>query len=531
MKSKDLHISSALSELEEIKVIFAASEKRHQAEIKLLKEQIRFLTDKLFGRRSEKHVIDDKQLLLFEEKEDESYIPETIEPKIDVQPSARKKRGRKAIPADLPRIEVIHDLDEKDKVCECGCIKARCGEETSEQYDVVPPKYRVILHIRPKYACRACEGVESENPTVMIAPVSLALIPKSNATSGLIAQVIAHKFADALPFYRQSKIMARHGVIIPRSTLCNWTIRAADCCKVLLELLQKELLSGPLINIDETPTQVHNEPGRKNTSNSYMWVFCGGPPSAPVYIFSYDPTRAGQVPKDFLGDYTGYAQTDGYAGYNFLDTCKAIHHVGCMAHARRKFMEAAKVVVKPKDSKGMMTTADEAVLLIRKLYAIEKEAKVNGLDDEQKTALRRKKSKPVLDEFKTWLDEKSLITVPKSALGKAIAYTLSQWPRLIRYIDQGFVSPDNNRAENAIRPFVIGRKNWLFSNTPKGAESSAAFYSLIETAKANGLEPYHYLKYVFGKLPHARTTEDHKALLPQYLDREDMMTFCEGVVY
>jgi transposase len=239
--------------------------------------------------------------------------------------------------------------------------------------------------------------------------------------------------------------------------MCNWTIRAAENCKILLELLQKELLSGPLINADETPVQVHKEPGRKNTSQSYMWVFYGGPPSAPVCVYTYDPTRAGRVAKDFLGDYMGFVQTDGYVGYGFLDTLKHIHHVGCWSHARRKFMEASKTVEKPEGTETMMTSADEAVHFIRKLYAVEKEAKGKNLNSDERTALRQEKSKPVLDKFKAWLDEKSLITVPKSALGKAIAYTLGQWPRLIKYMDQGFVTPDNNRAENAIRPFVLGR--------------------------------------------------------------------------
>jgi len=425
---------------------------------------------------------------------------------------------------------VIHDLDEEDKICECGCTKTRCGEETSEQYDVIPATYRVIRHIRIKYACKACEGVESEKPTVMIAP-PVTFLPRCNATEGLIAQIITHKFADAILFYRQEKIMARHGIEIPRSTLCNWTIMAYEKCVILLEFLQKELLSGPLINADETTVQVHNEPGRKNTSQSYMWVFCGGPKAAPVVLFTYDPSRESRVANDFLCNYKGFVQTDGYAGYNFLDSRTFIVHVGCWAHARRKFMEAAKLVKKPKSDETFTSAADEAVAFIRKLYTVEKEAKTQNLSNEEWAVLRLEKSKPMLDAFKAWLLEKSTTTVPKSALGKAIAYTLAQWNRLSRYMDDAIITPDNNRAENAIRPFVLGRKNWLFSDTPDGAKASAAFYSLIETAKANNLEPSSYLKYIFTQLPYAKTDDDHKALLPQHLDRMAMDKVLAGGVY
>lgn len=530
MNLLELHSDSTVSELDEIKAAFARMEQRYQAEIKILKEQILLLTARLYGRKSEKINQLYEQLLLFEEKQDEATIPVPDDDDITVPAHSRKKRGRKAISEDLPRVEVVVDIDETDKICECGCTKSRCGEEVAEKYDVIPPTFRVLRIIRPKYACRACEGVESEKPAVIIAPVPKTLIPKGNATAGLVAYIATQKFVDAIPFYRLEKILVRHGVIIPRATLCNWAIMAAESCSVLIKLLRKELISGPLINVDETVLQVHKEAGRKNTSQSYMWLFCGGPPNAPVYLFHYDPHRSSRVVKDYLNDYHGYVQTDGYVGYDFLDTIKPIHHVGCFAHARRMFVDAARIVPR-KNGEKMMSHADEAVRFIKDLYAVEKELRENGLDYDQKKACRQEKSKPILDEFKAWLDKNSLITVPKSALGKAIAYTLSQWPRLIRYIDQGFISPDNNRAENAIRPFVVGRKNWLFSDTPRGAHASAILYSLIETAKANGLEPYQYLKYIFGKLPYAATEAEHKKLLPQYLDREEMTTFTQGVVY
>lgn len=531
MNLNELHSESLLTELDKIKTLFESKEKRYQAEIKVLKEHVRILTERLYGRKSEKTGQDDRQLLLFEEITDKAVHPAKEEDKgIEVPAHTRKKRGRKAISDDLPRIEVVHDIDEKDKICECGHEKSRCGEEISEKYDIIPPVFRVIRAVRPKYACRNCEGVESEKPTVMIAPVPPTLIPKGNATAGLIAYIATQKFVDALPLYRQENILKRHGVIIPRATLCNWMIMAAECCSPLIMLLKKELISGPLINIDETTLQVLNETGRKATDLSYMWVFCGGPPEAPVYLFHYAPSRAGQVVRDFLQDYRGYVQTDGYAGYDFLDSFKHIHHVGCFAHARRPFIEASRIVPRENGEKKM-SLADQGVEFIGKLYAVEKKLRETDMTFDQKTQYRLEHSKPILDEFKAWLDKHSLITVPKSALGKAIAYTLGQWPRLIKFIEQGFITPDNNRAENAIRPFAVGRKNWLFADTPKGAHASATIFSLIETAKANGLEPYQYLKYVFGKLPLASTDDDFKALLPQYLDRGDLVEFTKGVVY
>ncbi len=528
MKTTDIHSIPTNSEFKEIKELFAKSEKRYQTEIKLLKEQVTFLQDRLFGRKSEKQPVDDKQLLLFEEFEDVVVACEDGD-EIEVPSFTRKKRGRKPLPENLPRVEVIHDITEEDKLCECGCIKTCFGKEEAEQLDIIPPVIRVIKNIRLKYACKACEGVESEKPTVMIAPAPAQLIPKSNATSGLIAYIITSKFTDALPFYRQEKIFNRLNINIPRSTMCGWAIKTAEKCSPIIDLLHSVMLAGPLINADETPVQVHKEPGRKNTSKSYMWVFRGGPPETPCFIYQYHPTRAGRVAKTFLEGYKGFVQTDGYSGYNFLDANKNVGHVGCWAHARRTFFNASKVVEKAKGVK-VKSSADEALDFIRKIYSIEKNIFIQNLSDDEIIKEREQKTLPVLEEFKIWLNEKSLITIPKSYLGKAIAYTMGQWNRLIQFTELEYCTPDNNLAENAVRPFVLGRKNWLFSDTPKGAKASAVFYSLIETAKANNIEPYQYLKYIFGKLPLITSTEEYKNLLPQNIDREEFKKFIEGVV-
>ena len=508
-----------VNELQKIIDSCLRKEKEYLSEIDILKEQIRCLTDRLFGRKSEKKPVDDKQLSLFDLPEENFPIAEEPEEdkEIDVPSHKRKKRGRKPIPENLPRIEVIHDIDEAEKLCECGCLKIRIGEEVSEQLDIVPAKIQVIRNIRPKYACKSCEGVESDGPTVAIARLPEQIIPKCIGTPGLIAFVMTAKFVDALPFYRQEKQFLRIGVKISRATMCNWAQKICEGCEILFTMLKNEILSGPLIQIDETPVQVLNEPGRKNTTKSYMWVFRGGSPEHPGIIFEYHPTRAGAAAVAFLKGYIGVVQTDGYSGYTFLDIESNILHMGCWAHSRRGFMDVVKAGGTNKDGQPRAGAADQALKYIQKLYKIEKEAKLMEITGEALLQERQLKAKPVLDEFKRWLDVKIEDVPPKSLLGKAIGYTLNQWHRLIVYVETSHVTPDNNMAENSIRPFTIGRKNWLFSGAPEGATASAGIYTLIETAKANGLEPYWYLRFLFENLPQAMTEADYKALLPQYL--------------
>jgi transposase len=323
------------------------------------------------------------------------------------------------------------------------------------------------------------------------------------------------KFADALPFYRQEKQFSRIGIELPRSTMCNWAMKVAQACEILMGFMQAQILQGPVINIDETTVQVLKVPKR---SKCYMWVFKGGTLDKPIILFQYHPTRSGDVALQFLDGYQGIVQTDGYSGYNFLDTMIGIIHVACWVHARRKFTDVIKALGQKKGT-PLSGNAGTALKYISKLYKIEKQAKEKGLSPEEIYKERQEKAVPLLNEFKKWLDVKVEQAPPKSLLGKAIGYTLNQWHRLIRYTEDGRVYPDNNVVENAIRPFVIGRKNWLFSNTPEGASASACIYSLIETAKANGLEPYWYLKYLFENLPEAMTTDEFKALMPQNIDK------------
>ena len=301
-----------VDELKKIINSLLKKEQEYLSEIKIMKEQINCLLDKLFGRKSEKTLSDDKQLSLFETSEEHFPIAEE-DNEIEIQSHKRRKRGRKPIPENLPRIEVIHDIDEAEKQCECGCQKKCIGQEVSEQLDIVPAKIQVIRNIRLKYVCKNCEGVESDGPTVTTAQMPEQLIPKCIGTPGLIAFVLTAKFVDALPFYRQEKQFLRIGVKISRATMCSWAQKIAESCDILLMMLKKEILSGPLINIDETPFQVLKEPGKTSQSKSYMWIFRGGTQEHPGILFEYHPTRAGNVASAFLKGYKGVVQTDGYS--------------------------------------------------------------------------------------------------------------------------------------------------------------------------------------------------------------------------
>jgi transposase len=496
---------------------------KYQEKIHYLEEQLRLFKNELFGRTSEKrHEQHPDQMLMFNGGDEHAGgDSQSSDDTIVIAAHARKKRGRKPLPKDLPRIDIIHDLSQEQKQCGCGQRKSLIGEEISEKLDYIPAQLRVERHIRYKYACKSCEAVEDDGPTVMIAPPPVQLIPKSNSTAGLLAHIAVSKFADGLPLYRQQKIFGRLGIDLPRAVMAKWMVQAARSSSGLIDLLCEEIRGGPLINIDESPFQVLNEAGRPNTSKSYIWVYRGGQPDRPVILYQYHRTRSGRVALEFLDDYHGYIQSDDYAGYDHLDQNPDIVHLGCWAHSRRKFVKVVKVRKKHRSKRvNPKSLADEALDYIGQLYLVEKEAKRRELDAAQIYQLRQEKSKPLLNKFKDWLEANQSLTPPKGLLGQAISYTLANWEKLIIYIQDGRLRPDNNLVENAIRPFVVGRKNWLFAGSPDGAKASATFFSLIETAKANGLEPYAYLRYIFEKLPLAQTEQDLKDLLPQNIDPE-----------
>lgn len=503
---------------------------RHEAVLQSRDEFIEQLTQALILARNTRFAASSEslrslQLELFNEAEQQALsenAPENIgedapsDDDITVPKHKRRRGGRKPLPEDLPRIDVIHDLDEADKFCpHDGHALKFISDKISEQLDIIPMKIQVLRHIRKQYACPCCTGM------IKTADKPEQPIEKSQASAGLLAYIATAKYADSLPLYRQSTILERFDIKIDRTTLANWMIQCGTLIQPLINRFEESLLSQPFLHMDETPVQVLNEAGKAAQSKSYMWVRSGGPPGEKMILFDYDPSRSGSVPNRLLTAYEGAIMVDGYEGYARVCREQSLIRLGCWAHARRQFVEASKAGGQKKN-----TRAEYALKLMAKLYAVEKSLKPHRPDemDAQSFAQlryeqRQKQAMPIIEKLEDWLNKARPLIAPKTALGKALHYLDSQWPRLIRYLDDGVYPIDNNPVENAIRPFAIGRKNWLFSASVEGAKASANLYSLIETAKANGLEPFAYLKQVFTELPSVKNYDDVDKLLPQNINR------------
>ena len=484
------------------------------SQIDNLLETIRLDKANRFAASSEKSP---DQVELFDEAE---AIDECIEPVVEDEiqgneptPSTPSKnnRGRKALPAHLPREERVIELPESERTCSCGCVKTEMGEESSERLEIIPAKLNVIRTIRKKYACRQCEG------GVQVAPKPSELLPKSNASASALAYIITSKYQDGLPLHRLSTIFTRYDIDLPRQTLSNWVLNTANQLNPLVDVFQRHILQGNVIFIDETTVQVLNEKDKKAESKSYMWVQKGGPPDQPAVLFHYNPSRSSKVPLCLLEGFEGAIMSDGYPGYNAVARESGVTHLVCMAHLRRKFVEANKAVPARKKGQGV-NRAQYMVNLLKKLYAIE--SKCQAMSIEERFEYRQAHAVPVIETIKAWLDKTSPNVTPKSKLGIALNYALTYWDRATRYVENGEWPIDNNAAENAIRPFVIGRKNWLFSHSVRGAESSALLYSLIETAKLNGHEPYEYLSWLFNEFPKGNKSPEE--LMPWLVNPEEI---------
>lgn len=480
-------------------------------ELRILREQIRLLKHHRFGRTSEKR--SDAQIRLFNEAElgEDGPVEDAAPDETPVAAHTRRKRGRRPLPASIPRVDVLHDLPEDQKVCtRDGTSLERIGEAVSEQLEFVPAKLRVLRHVRPKYACPTCRtGIRT-------APMPPQPIPKSLASPTLLAHVAVSKYADGLPLYRQEAMFRRLGIDLPRASLANWMIRGGALVQPLVNLLRDELLASGFVQCDETRYQVLKEPGKAATSQSYLWVQHA--PETGIVLYDYDPSRSAEVPKRLFAGFTGYLQTDGYEGYGAIGREPGITHVGCWAHARRKLDEALKA---QRSSPRKRRSAKESKALqgqafIQKLYKIERQAR--GDPPEVRHRVRQERSRPVLLRLRAWLDDAIPRVPPQSLTGKALAYLDGQWPKLVRVLDDGRLPLDTNAVENTIRPFVVGRKGWLFADTVHGAEASANLYSVIETAKRSGLEPFAYLRLIFTELPKATTVDEIEALLPRNVD-------------
>lgn len=481
-----------------------------------LLEQFRLAQHHRFGRSSE---VCEVQGELFNEAEtlaeDDTLAVDTTAESETTPPKTKEKPKRKPLPKHLPRVQVFHDIDEADKECDgCGHQLQKMGEDISEKLEFIPAKIRVIENIRLKYSCQHCEkhGTQSY---IKQAPVPSSPIPKGYATPSLLSQIITSKYQYALPLYRQETLFKQHGIELNRKTMADWMMKSAALFKPLYDLLHQQLLQQTVIHADETTLKVINDERVK----SYMWVYCSGadgPSVEPRYqglrnivLYDYqDGSRAGTCVSRFLTAeqtvFEGYLQVDGYAAYQQASN----KLVGCWAHARRKFKEA--LVAQGKSKTGKVSKADMALSMIAKLYRIE--TQIQALTLEERLYFRRTHSRAQLAIFKQWLDKSVQQVSKKSKLGEAIQYSLNQWSNLRRYTEDSRLNIDNNRAERAVKPFVIGRKNWLFNHNHRGAEASVILYSMIETAKANGLIPFDYIEHCLEQLSYADC--DLNKLLP-----------------
>jgi transposase len=496
---------------------FTAEKEAHERQLKYYREQLNIMTARLYGRTSEKIPESSYgQGTLFDELELYATKEEMEKQKSNVIVIGEHRRtrntvGRHPLPDTLPHVEKIIDLSPEEKVHSCGQNMVCIGEERSKKLTYIPAQFGVDVTVRKKYAC-PCEGInDAGESAIRIAPKPEELMPKSIASASLLAYIVVSKFCDALPLYRLEKIFKRIGVIIKRQMMSFWLMTLYDKLKILGELIEKDIRGGPLIGMDETPVQVLNEKDRANTTKSYMWVARGTFEKKPVLLYTYSPTRSAQTPKNLLAGYDGVVQCDGFSAYNVLTKELNITRAGCWAHARRYFVEAQKAG----DEKSL---ANEMIDLIGQLYGVEEEALIKNMTPDERKNIRMEKSYPIIMRIKEWLDTHVSKVPPSLLLGKAIAYARNEWDTLIVYIKNPHVRIDNNFVENAIRPFVLGRKNWQFCGSPQGARTSALFYSLIETAKANGHEPLAYITHLFDKLPHVVREDDFRALLPYRID-------------
>lgn len=487
--------------------VIAVQKKR----IEQLEEYLRLMKHNRYGSSSEKNIY---QQELFNEAEllaDGQGDEDDVADEDEASAHPKKKRSRKkGLSPSLPRIQIHHRLSDEEKQ---GAIDT-FFEKTKEELDIIPAQVRVIEHMQEK----AVFADDNGKRTIVTAAKPAHPLGKAIASISLLVYVIISKYADGLPLYRLEGILKRYGGDITRTTLANWLIRLSSELQPVVNLLEEHQLSSDYMQGDETRMKVLKEPGMAPTSHKQMWIMRGGPPGQMSVLFHYDKSRAKSVAERLLREFEGtYFQSDGYAAYDAICKAKGIIHLGCWDHSRRKFVEAirgAKTLngTKKAKKKTSPSKAQVALSMIDALYAIERKAK--EMSDEERLDYRQTHSMPKLNKLHDWLE----INEPKidkdSKTYQAISYTLNQWPKLIRYCEHGSLRMSNILAENAIRPFAVGRRAWLFADTPAGAKTSAIYYSLIETAKANGIEPYEYLKYLIENVAAADTVEAYEALLP-----------------
>lgn len=481
----------------------------------LLQEKLKAFLRKLFDAKSEARGTDQKDLF-FNEAEalapDASAVAEEeTTGEVEVPAHTRKKRGRKPLDPNLPRDIVRHELPESERICSHdGSPLVEIGVEVSEQLDIIPQQVRVIQHQRVKYACACCDQ------GIKVTPAPARIIPRGLLTESALAWVVTSKYMDSLPLYRQAALLGRFGGDLSRTTLASSVVRVGENVQPIINLMRDHLLDADVIHADETTIQVLKEPGKKAQTKSYLWAQVTGS-GPPIRLFGYAPGR-GSAHADHLyaGIKSGAAlMSDGYEVYGGVARTNKLVHLGCWAHCRRYFVEAEAVL--PKNARTPDQPAAQFIAAIGELYAVESKTKAKSAAE--RGQLRNEFSLPILTRIEALLLKYLHVITPGSLMGKALHYLSAQWPKLIRYVENGTWPIDNNLCENAIRPFVVGRRNWLFADTVAGANASANLYSLVETCKANGVDPYVYLVSLFQKLPTAQTADDYEALLPWRLTK------------
>ena len=479
--------------------------KHHEQYIGLLEEQLNLSKVQKFSASSEKFAY---QTDLFDEVELEQAIadidallPDELLTEAAVAAKKTRKRG---FSPSLTRVRVEPTLTDVEKTGAARTFFTKVKEEL----EYIPAQLNVLEYWQKKAVFSCVNGDD-----YIIAPHRpVHPLGKCFASTPLLANIMVSKYEDGLPLYRQESILKRYGHAVSRSNMAHWMIRLEDVLKPLMTLMRESQNASNYLQMDETRIQVLKEDGKTAQSDKWMWVTRGGPPGQPCVLFEYDPSRAGLIPERLLHGFSGTLQADGYAGYNLVCKNENLNRIGCWDHVRRKFVEAEKAADKTGAKKVKTSKADVGISKMRKLYLIEK--KIKHLEPAEKQRLRQELSIPVLNDFKQWLDKNVTKVVKKSLTRTAIEYALNQWSTLKGYCDDGHLNISNMLAENAIRPFAIGRKAWLFADTTRGANASATCYSLIETAKANNLEPYAYILHILNHIGCADTLEKVEALLP-----------------
>ena len=485
---------------ETLKAMLIAERARSERLVQIIKEMQRHR----FGRRAETLPEDQMLLALEEAEQTEAGATEEEEARsaeARAQAARTRRRNRGALPAHLPRIETIVDIEDKACPC-CNGLLHKIGEDVSERLDIVPAQFRVLVTHRPKYACRACEGA------VVQAPAPSRLIEGGLPTEATVAHVLVSKYADHLPLYRQAQIYGRQGINLDRSTLADWVGRAAWHLRPLHERLLAHIRSSTKIFADETTAPVL-DPGRGRTKTGQLWAYARddrpfGGADPPLAVYVYAPNRKAEQPIAHLADFAGIVQVDGYAGYRPLARKNSVQLAFCWSHVRRRFYELAAA--------GPAPIASEALERIATLYAIEKE--IRGCSADARSAARQDKSRPILAALEPWLREKLALISQKSKLADAIRYALSRWDGLTLFLDDGRVEIDSNVVERAIRPIALNRKNALFAGSDGGAENWAIVASLIETCKLNGVDPQAYLAHALTKIVGGHLNSEIDDLLP-----------------